>query len=246
MLEDYNLTVAGTLSNDGTITLFGNQMYSFGLSDNDSGLFIFLGDGDGTADTYLITDQGTFDFYNVIINDVNATMDSFRTTGSLNIAGTLTLSSGTVDNSTLMGIISIGGSLLIEGGQLLTTAGTLDVNGGVSVTTGTLSAPGPGYAFTVANDWTMSVGGTFVANGGQVEFDGGATASITGDTRFHDFSRTRPVRHLYSNRGPNKPWRGASSCRGCRGPRLCCGLRRRPDNGSLTLPHRPKYPNLST
>ncbi|MCB9722357.1 MAG: DUF11 domain-containing protein [Candidatus Omnitrophica bacterium] len=187
MLEDYNLTVAGTLSNDGTITLFGNQMYSFGLSDNDSGLFIFLGDGDGTADTYLITDQGTFDFYNVIINDVNATMDSFRTTGSLNIAGTLTLSSGTVDNSTLMGIISIGGSLLIEGGQLLTTAGTLDVNGGVSVTTGTLSAPGPGYAFTVANDWTMSVGGTFVANGGQVEFDGGATASITGDTRFHDF-----------------------------------------------------------
>ncbi|MBZ0166332.1 MAG: hypothetical protein K8I00_05945, partial [Candidatus Omnitrophica bacterium] len=154
MLEDYNMLVSGTLSNDGTITLFGNQTYSFGLPDSDSGLFIFLGDGDGSADTYLITEQGTFDFYNVIINDVNATMDSFTTTGSLVFAGTLSLSSSTLDISTLMGNLSVGGSLIIDGGQLLSTSGTLNVDGGVAVISGTLSAPGAGLSFTVGDDWT--------------------------------------------------------------------------------------------
>lgn len=186
-LEGFDFAVSGTLSNEGTITLFGNQTYSFGIPDPDTGTFMFLGDGDVFAETFLISDFGIFDFFNIIINDSNGTMDTFQTTGSLTIEGTLNVASGTLDTSTLLTNMGIGGSLVINGGQLISTNGTIGVDGSVLITSGTLSAPGTGRSFTVANDWTITVGGTFINNGGEVIFDSPASTNITGNTRFSDF-----------------------------------------------------------
>jgi len=184
----FDFTVTGTLSNEGTITLFGNQTFTFGIPDPNSGLFIFLGDGDAFAETFLIPDLGIFDFFNIIINDANATADTFQTTGSFTIEGTLNITSGTLDTSTLLTDLGIAGSLFIDGGMLLSTNGTIDVDGGVVITSGTLSAPGAGASFTVANDWTITVGGTFINNGGEVIFDSPINTSITGNTIFNDFT----------------------------------------------------------
>jgi len=195
-LQGFDFDVSGTLSNEGTISLFGNQTFDFGIPDPDSGLFIFEGDGDGLGETFVIPELGPTDYFNVIINDMNATMDTFQTTGSFTIGGTLTLTSAILDISTMMTDLGIGGTLQINGGQLLATSGTIDIDGGVVITTGTFTAPGAGQSFTVANDWSVAVGGTFINNGGDVVFDSPTNTTITGETRFDDLFSSTATGHV--------------------------------------------------
>ncbi len=220
-LQGFDFDVSGTLSNEGTISLFGNQTYDFGVPDADSGLFIFEGDGDGLAETFVIPELGPTDFYNVIINDVNATMDAFQTTGSFTIGGTLTLSSALLDISTMMTDLGIGGTLQISGGALLATSGTIDIDGGVVITSGTLTAPGSGQRFTVANDWNLAVGGTFISSGGAVRFDDPMTnTTITGDTRFNDFFATAPGKQFIFESGSTQTVEGSMVLTGASGNEL--------------------------
>ncbi|MBP9854740.1 MAG: DUF11 domain-containing protein [Candidatus Omnitrophica bacterium] len=216
-LDGFNLAVSGTLSNDGTLTLFGNETYTFGLIDSDSGQFIFQGDGDGTAETFLISDLGLVDFFNVVINDTNGVKDTFSTTGSLAIDGTLNVTSGTLNSSTLLGDLNITGSLIIDGGTMVSTNGNIDVNGGVLMTGGSFTAPGSGQSFLVAQDWTFVVGGTFIHNGGDVTFDSPSTSNIIGETRFNDFTSSIAGKSIIFESGTTQTIEGSFEITGAVG-----------------------------
>lgn len=191
-----NLVVTGalTMGNTGTLTRFGNETVTFGTMDVAHGTFEYTGNGDGTVDVFTVTDYGATDYFNLVINDTNATpgnRDVFRTNGALTTAGVLTVSGGTLDISTNANALTTTGLLTVSGGVLTATASTIDANG-VTVSSGTLTAPSSttNTGFTVAGNWAHS-GGTFSHSNGKVTFDGIAQ-TVSGDTTFYQL-RKAPV-----------------------------------------------------
>ena len=83
----------------------------------------------------------------------------------------------------------LAGTLTVDGGTLIATNSTFDVNGGVAISSGTLTAPSgtTNATFTVAGNWSNS-GGTFTANGGKVTFDG-TGQTISGSTTFYQLRK---------------------------------------------------------
>ncbi|HNV86485.1 MAG TPA: hypothetical protein PKL97_05915 [Candidatus Omnitrophota bacterium] len=187
-LNGKNWTMTGgSLSNDGTVRLQGNEALNGLSQDADSGTWEYVGDGDGTSETFDILDSGSGDFYNLIINDTHATKDTFRATAPLKIYNDFTVSGGTyyangqattVDGACAVntggtytagsGTQIFNGLLSISGGTFTGGTGAIAANGGLSMTSGTLTAPSG--AFTAGGDWTIS-GGTFNPGTGTVNFN---------------------------------------------------------------------------
>lgn len=74
-LNEKNLTVTGSFSNDDTLRLVGNEYLTFSAgNDSNSGTVEYVGDGDGSADTYGIQN---LTYYNLKVNftDSNDTLD---------------------------------------------------------------------------------------------------------------------------------------------------------------------------
>jgi hypothetical protein len=185
-LAGFNMTISGTLSNDGTVNLFGSESVSIGTPDINSGLFNFTGDGDVTAETFTIPNIGATDYFNVTFNDP-APSDTFQSNAAINIAGALTITSGTVDFSTNANTLSTTGTLTVNGGTLTATNGNIDANGNVVISSGTLTAPTTGQSFTVAGNFTHS-GGTFTHSSGTVTLDG-TNQSLSGNTTFYNLTK---------------------------------------------------------
>jgi hypothetical protein len=194
-----DLTVAGTLglntrtlttdviSNTGTITLTGNNTLTIGTQDVDSGTWEYTGDTDGTTDTWTIKDFGATDYFNLTINDNDATSDVFDGAAALTVAGALTVTDGamtmTTNNLTVTGatsVVSTGSLTSTTGTEAFTgavsTAGTLSLGSGattmgstLAVTAGTLTASTTSTAVTGT---TTISGGTYTA--------GTATSTLTG------------------------------------------------------------------
>ncbi len=187
----------GTFSNTGTVSLSGAETIDFvntgtALPDVDSGLFIYRGNADGVADTRIIKDfsSSIADYFNLTINDPNATPDTFRTAANLNVAGTLTVTAGTIDTSIGANSLTSAG-ILVNGGTLTATNGTIDLNGDVTISSGTFTAPSAttASAFTISGSFAHS-GGTFTHSNGRVTFDTTNPATISGNTTFYKLYAT--------------------------------------------------------
>jgi len=159
---------AVTLDNSGTIKLQGPETVSITNMDTDSGTVKYVGDADTFSETFNIAGFGSSQYYNLSINDTNTTKDIFQTTQDL----------------------SVSGDLNIDGGTLTSTNYNIDVNGSVTLTSGTFNAPGIGKTLTVGDDFTIA--GEFNPDSGTVVFDDNTKASTldapAGGLNFYDFT----------------------------------------------------------
>ncbi|MFH1024486.1 MAG: hypothetical protein V1809_13985, partial [Planctomycetota bacterium] len=132
-LTGQNATI-GVLSNTGTVRLQGNEaVVTITTMDTVSGTVEYTGDGGGTSETYGIRDFGATDYFNLAINDVNATKDSFAVGGTLTVAGTLTVDKGVLDTGANTLVLSgaakthrvkTGGELRMSGAGAIQVADT--------------------------------------------------------------------------------------------------------------------------
>jgi hypothetical protein len=168
-LNGQNLN-AGTLDNSDTVELHGNETVNVTTNDTDSGTVRYVGDGDGTQDTFNLFGFGGSQYYYLTINDTNTTKDTFQTTQDVAVYGDLT----------------------VNGGTLTATSHNIDVNGSFNLASGTCNAPDSGKTLTVADDFTVA--GTFNAGSGTVVFDDSAKETILdapgGGLSFNNFSCT--------------------------------------------------------
>ncbi|MCD4780564.1 MAG: DUF11 domain-containing protein [Candidatus Omnitrophica bacterium] len=187
-LSGYDMTVANMLSNEGTIYARGDETVNINTMDTDSGDYVYTGDGDGAADTFIIANTGTSPsmYYNLQVHDTNATSDTFRTVLDLTVNHNLNVTDGELDISGNGSTLTQSGTLTINGGVFRTTNGTVDINGSVVLSSGIFFAPATGQTFTISADFINS-GGTFTHNSGLVVFDTTNTSTVTGNTTFYDF-----------------------------------------------------------
>ncbi len=131
---------------------------------------------DGTATGNNITLNGG-SFYDLIINGSGG---GWTMQDALTVDNDLTVTAGTLDIAAKD--ITVTADLLVNGGTLDTSDSScdLDVNGNLTVSSGTLSAPAVAddTSFTVAGNWKVFGTGTFTANSGRVLFDAGVTGKI--------------------------------------------------------------------
>lgn len=186
-LNGKNLAASGTFSNDGNVILQGLETVTL-TQDTNSGTFTYVGNNDGTVDTRTVKDFGATDYYNLVINDPNATKDIFQTNGNLTLGNNLTLTTTALDISTNTNTLTAGGTVTLNGGTLTATNGNLDVDGSVTISSGTLTAPTGGRTFTLSGNFTHTAG-TFTQGTGTVTLDG-ANQTITGSTTFYGLSKT--------------------------------------------------------
>ena len=161
-----DLDVAGSLSNDGTLSFDGDESsVSIGTMDVDSGLVTYVGDLNGTDDAPTIFDFGAVDYYDLQINDADGTATDTYTAGAgLSVANDFTLTDG--------GFNAVAETVNIDGNLVIAAAGTFTASSGTA---------------SLAGDFTNS--GTFNDNGGEFSFDNAVAAStqtITGDVTFED------------------------------------------------------------
>lgn len=162
----FTTTVTGAFSNLGTLRRLQAETFT-GTMDVDSGTVEYVGDGDGSVESVTVTDFGGTDYYNLKINDVNATKDTFTIGGGLVVAGALQVTSGTFQQ----GSQTISAAVLtVDGGTLTGGSASLSVSGAVTLSSGTLTATS--NTFSVGGAWTHTAGGTFAPNGGTVQFTG--------------------------------------------------------------------------
>jgi hypothetical protein len=162
-LAGHGLTTGGTLTNQGTVILQGNEaLHLAGGNDTSEGTWKFVGDGSGA--TLTLPDFGAADYFNLTIADTHSHRDTFQTAAGLAVNGNLSLT---------------GGTLTASGGPI-TTAGLNLSSSGVLNAPATLSDSG---------SWTVS-GGTFNPTG-TVFFTGAGTQLLnSGGKAFFNLSHT--------------------------------------------------------
>lgn len=184
----WNFTASGTIVNNDNFVVQGGETLTFVNGfDVDSGTFVYKGDNDGiSGETFTIKDNGATDFFNLTINDNNATRDIFALGANSNIAGILTVSSGTFQQSTYtldtVGLTVSGANGTFTGGtNTITNTGALTISAGTfNSTSGTLTQSGA---------WTHTAGGTFTHNSGTVSFTGSAvTADVSTSETFNNLT----------------------------------------------------------
>jgi hypothetical protein len=90
---------------------------------------------------------------------------------------------------TINGNLSVGNGTNAAQADAATNNAAIDINGGVSIAANaTLTAPASS-AFTVARDWTNS--GTFTHSSGTVTFDGGTASAISGSNTFRNLTLSK-------------------------------------------------------
>ncbi len=175
---------SGTVVFDGTGTVTGDSFYTFHV--NAPG-FTRSVSGDLTVENQLILSAGTFD----------SGSGNHSVAGIWNDTGiTFQPSSGTIILTSASPSIVQGGAnnfynLEITNGATL--GSVIDVNGDLTITSGTLNSGS--NTIEVAAGWSNS--GSFSAGTGTVIFDDASTTSvITGQTVFNNFTCTTPGKAL--------------------------------------------------
>jgi autotransporter-associated beta strand protein len=154
---------ANSLSDGGNLTISGGTFSANGGTVTLNGA------------TQSLTSGGTT-FANVVHNGTG----TLTLQDALTASGTLTNTNGTLNanaKSVSAGTLSLADDFN-AGGSFL-TVGT----GGLTLTGGTFTAPGPAKSFTDSGDFTVT-GGTFNANGGTVQFNGAAQNLTSGGNAF--------------------------------------------------------------
>ena len=99
-LNGQGLSVTGTVTNAGIVQLQGNEAVTLSSgNDISQGVWVYV--GRNIAENLTIKDfsAGGADYYNITINDVHASKATFVLGAGLNVAGALTISSGTLSLS---------------------------------------------------------------------------------------------------------------------------------------------------
>ncbi|MBI3616131.1 MAG: FecR domain-containing protein [Candidatus Omnitrophica bacterium] len=185
-----NDVTIGTLSNNGTFQLQGNETVTLAANDTNSGAWIYQ--GRNVQENLTIKDFGSgADYYDLVINDTNVNRATFTAGAPLTVAGGFQVNSGTFNANgnpvTVAGLVTVAGGdyqastglqtfnggLTVTSGTFAGGAGDLDLNGNLTLSGGALSAPSG--TFFVSGNWTHTAGGTFLNNSGTVIFDGTST-----------------------------------------------------------------------
>jgi len=198
-INGFNITVSSSFVNNGTLELHGNEAtVSLTQDITDPGTFEYLGDGTSNPIT-IINFPGTSNYYNLLINDTNATKNTFVSNSAIKTVGNVTVTSGTLNISTNSDTLTVAGTLAVDGanGTLTATNGNIAANGAVNISAGTFTAPGSGKSFTVAGDFTNTAGNFvpithltgFNNSGGTVTLNGG-NQNVLGTTVFYNFTKS--------------------------------------------------------
>ena len=197
-INGFNITVTSSFVNDGTFELHGNEATVALTQDiTDPGTFEYLGDGTSNPIT-IINFPGASNYYNLLINDTNATKNTFVTNSAITTVGNVTVTSGNLNISTNSNTLTVNGTLAVNGanGTLTATNGNIAANGSVDLSAGTFTAPSVGKTFTVTGNFTNSSGNYvpvthltgFNANSGTVTMNG-TNQSVLGTTVFYSFTK---------------------------------------------------------
>ncbi len=191
----FSLSVTGTFSNEGTLQRFGTETLT-AVMDANSGTFEYIGDGDGLAEIFSITDFGAgTDYFDLKINDQNSTKDSFTLAATVNIENSLTVSSSEFKQNAF----SIhAASLTINGGTFTGDNANVVITGDLSFSSGTLIAPTANLS--IYGNWDRS-GGSFSHNNGTVSFSSPAPSVVSNDNTFNNFNTIEAGKHLIFTSG---------------------------------------------
>ncbi|MBF0478661.1 MAG: hypothetical protein HQL26_04190 [Candidatus Omnitrophica bacterium] len=202
-LNGINIIMTGKIFNnaagvdDGTIKMLGTETPTIQVDAGFRGTFIYTGDNNGVLNQRTILN---IPYYNLILNDINAVPDNYRTTADLVVNHDLTITNGSLDTSNASNLLTVGHDLLLNGaaatnGILNAVNGKIAVLHDVSITGGELKAPATIDAnnhntFKIAGSFTRTNPGLFTPGTGEINFNTASTATITGSTTFYS---------LYSN-----------------------------------------------
>jgi hypothetical protein len=199
---------SGSFTAPATTNIGGSFNGSAGVFAHNSGAVNFTGTGtinsDESFNNLTVNTAGTVTLASAL--DVNGlltlTGGTFDVSGSnyaINLAGGWTdTGSGTFTQGA--GNVTFDGTGTLNSNDafnnvIINTVGTttlgqdLDVDGSLTITSGTLDVSGSNYGITVGGNWANS--GTFTKQSGTVTFDSsGVTSTISGTTNFHHFTCT--------------------------------------------------------
>jgi hypothetical protein len=131
-LSGQNITVTGTLNNDGTVRVQDGETTTL-TQDIDSGTWEYVGNGTGSQLLTIIKDFGATDYYNLVINDASVSnSDVFELGSAITTANDFTVTDGEFRGSTF--------TLTIGGDYTRGTAGTFTANTGTVVFSATSTA----------------------------------------------------------------------------------------------------------
>ncbi len=185
---DWIMTGA-TFSNTGTVQLQGNETITGLTQDTTKGTWRYA--GRNVSENFTIKDFGTTDYFNLTINDANATKATFQSGSALVVGNALTVTAGTFDangqtttvnastSTAVVTTVSGGtylastalqtfGRLTVSGGTFTGSSGGVSVVNALILSSGTLTAPSG--TFTITGTWAQS-GGTFTPGTNTVTFD---------------------------------------------------------------------------
>lgn len=199
---DLVVDLGGTLNTTGNINVFT-------LTNN--GAFTMVGSGSFTSVNSTTLSGTTNDFTNATTMTVATAYNppgpftigsgktvlfggtgisvggNYTNNGSLVSTAPVTLTTG-YSSITLTTGEAFGGNLVInKSGQTVTLAQHTTINGGLTITAGTLDVSASNYSLTVGGNWSKS--GTFTPRSGTVTLNG-TDQSITGNTTFYNLTKT--------------------------------------------------------
>ncbi len=158
---------SSTVVLQGTVTVPDVDYYNLTIADGSSTATLPAGSTVNVANDLVINSGNTLDLSNATLN----------VTGDLTINGTLNVNTGA---------LNVSGDIILNGTALNGSGGSIDANGSVTITAGTLTGPSGG--FTIAKNFSNA--DTFTHNSGSVIFDSADTSVISGQSTFYDFSCT--------------------------------------------------------
>jgi len=209
-LSGQNLTVSlpspavGAFVNNGTLVLDGTETVAVTQDITNHGTFEYIGDGTSNPLSIIpFSVSGSADYYNLLINDANASQQ-FNINTNIKTVGNVTITSGNLNivaatSPTPTYNLTVGETLSLSAAGALSAAnGNLIDNGSVTLANGaTFTAPGTSNTFTITGDFTNNAGnyvsgthptgfnnssGTVTLNGGN-----GSNQHLNGATTFYNF-----------------------------------------------------------
>ncbi len=159
----YNLS-ATTLSNDGTLRLYGSETLTLTTMDTDSGTVEYTGDGDGLADSYTIKDFGANDYYHLTLASTDGLTDQFTIGSALKLHGNLTHTAGMLNIGA--NVTTVGGTITSSDDVAITANTVLDTTNSGAVGAAAITfndVLNGGYDFTATGSTitlASAVGGT--------------------------------------------------------------------------------------
>jgi hypothetical protein len=176
-----SLSVTGIFSNNGTLRRNQNDPFT-GTMDTDSGTVEYVGNGDSSTQTINLPDYGSTDYYNLVINDLNSTTDTFQLIADL-AANSITVNSGTFTGGS--SAITVNDNLDLFSGTFNATSNTLSVGGNFSHSGGTFTH-NSGTVTLIGSDQALLGSTTFnnlaksVTTAATLTLPAGTTQTITG------------------------------------------------------------------